>query len=77
MLERRRLARQYQSVPGNENTDLELGEDVVAQESGVLAPDPVPSLEAEIDSWDDQRAGTDSAEGEGQKTPSASSVGEN
>jgi hypothetical protein len=84
MLERRRLAKQYQVVPGDENDDIELGEGVVAQESGVLASVPVPSLEAEVDNWDEnaedawdeEPTGTDSAEGEGPKTPSASSAGD-
>ncbi len=82
MLERKRLAKQYAIVPGDEEADLELGEGVGSQESGVLASTPGPSLEAEVDNWDENAedawdedgvAGTD---GDGPKTPSASSAGE-
>jgi hypothetical protein len=84
MLERRRLAKQYQPTPGAESNDPELGEGVIAEESGMLASTPLPSLEAEVDNWnenaedawDEEPVGTDSAEGEEPKTPSASSAGE-
>ncbi|KAG4430267.1 hypothetical protein IFR05_014246 [Cadophora sp. M221] len=87
MLERKRLAKHYQAVPGDE--DLELGEGVGAQESGEVRGVSVPahrSVEEEVDNWDENledgwdedehTAGTDSAEGEGLKTPSASSAGD-
>ncbi|KAI9823290.1 MAG: hypothetical protein M1832_002514 [Thelocarpon impressellum] len=49
MLERRRKAKHYHVVPGDdEAVDLELGEGVGAQESGVG-----PSLEAQVDNWDE------------------------
>ncbi len=87
MLERKRLAKHYQVVPGEEEHDLELGEGVGAQESGtVSAAAPERSLEEEVDGWDEniedawddegQDITTDSAEGDGKMTPSASSAGE-
>jgi len=87
MLERKRLAKNYQVVPGDEEQDLELGEGVGAQESGVTAPVATgPTLAEEVDNWDeniedawddDEHAtGTESVEGDGPKTPSASSTGE-
>ncbi|KAH7369796.1 hypothetical protein BKA65DRAFT_521787 [Rhexocercosporidium sp. MPI-PUGE-AT-0058] len=88
MLERKRLAKHYQAVSGEEE-DLELGEGVGvgAQESGEVRVTPVQrTVEEEVDNWDenledgwdeDEHAtGTDSAEGEGLKTPSASSAGD-
>jgi hypothetical protein len=85
MLERKRAAKQYLAVPGDEEADLELGEGLSAQESGITTAAPVQSLEAEVDNWDENAedaweeegpAGTDSLEGEGPKTPSASSAGD-
>jgi len=89
MLERKRQAKQYQVVPGAEDQDLELGEGIGPQESGIVDPETAPatrSLEDEVDHWDEnapdeweeeqEAAGTDSAEGEGPKTPSASSAGD-
>jgi len=87
MLERKRLAKNYQVVPGDEEADLELGEGVGVQESGTttVAPAP-PTLDDEVDNWDENAedawdeeehaTGTDSAEGDGLKTPSASSAGD-
>jgi hypothetical protein len=87
MLERKRLAKSYQVVPGDE-ADLELGEGVGAQESGTTIADlPVPqSLDEEVDNWDENvedawdeeehATGTESVEGDGPKTPSASSAGD-
>ncbi|RFU30863.1 hypothetical protein B7463_g5498, partial [Scytalidium lignicola] len=86
MLERKRLAKSYQVVPGDEE-DLELGEGVGAQESGTTSREASrPTLDEEVDNWDenaedawdeDEHAtGTESGEGEGQKTPSASSAGD-
>jgi len=87
MLERKRLAKHYQVVPGDEEADLELGEGVGAQESGTVgAAAAAPTLEQEVDNWDENiddawdeeehATGTDSAEGDGPKTPSASSAGD-
>jgi hypothetical protein len=78
MLERKRLAKNYQIVPGDE--DVELGDGVGAQESGTVG---LARLDQEVDNWDenvadnwddDEPTGTD--EGDGPKTPSASSAGE-
>ncbi|KAF7882991.1 hypothetical protein EAF00_011480 [Botryotinia globosa] len=84
MLERKRLAKTYHVVPGDEEQDLELGEGVGAQESGVAAASR--TLDEEVDNWDenmedawdeDEQADVvESVEGEGLKTPSASSTGE-
>jgi len=85
MLERKRLAKQYQVVHGDEENDLELGEGVGAQESGTVVATPVaPSLDEEVENWDENLEDgweedehtADSAEGEGLKTPSASSAGD-
>jgi VanZ family protein len=87
MLERKRLAKHYQAVPGDEDQDLELGAGIGAQESGTTgALPPAPTLAEEVDNWDENNqdawdeeehvTGTDSGEGDGPKTPSASSAGE-
>jgi len=88
MLERKRLAKTYQAVPGDEDADLELGEGIGAQESGTTIADlPAPqTLDEEVDNWDENvedawdeeehATGTDSGEGDGPKTPSASSAGD-
>ncbi len=88
MLERKRLAKHYQIVPGDDETDLELGEGVGAQESGTVSATAVvaPTLDQEVDNWDenlednwddDHALGADNAtESEGLKTPSASSAGD-
>lgn len=83
MLERKRLAKSYHNVPGEGDLDLELGEGVGPQESGMTNGAPVRSVEEELDNWDENAedawdeeehtAGTD--EGESLKTPSASSAG--
>ncbi|KAF2399959.1 hypothetical protein EJ06DRAFT_466694, partial [Trichodelitschia bisporula] len=52
MLERKRKAKNYTSVPGDDlGADLELGEGVGAQETGVV--DASQSLEDEVDNWDE------------------------
>jgi hypothetical protein len=87
MLERKRLAKHYQAVPGDEEADLELGEGVGAQESGTTsAAAPALTLDEEVDNWDENiedawdeeehATGTSSGEGDGPKTPSASSAGD-
>jgi hypothetical protein len=72
MLERKRLAKQYQVVPGEE--DVELGEGVGAQDSGVVTTTTaVPTLDEEVENWDENLEDgweedehtADSAEGEG------------
>jgi len=80
MLERKRLAKHYTVVPGEEEHDLELGEGVGAQESGTVAA----TLEDEVENWDENLEDgweedehtADSAEGDDLKTPSASSAGD-
>ncbi|PBP19734.1 VanZ like family protein [Diplocarpon rosae] len=90
MLERKRLAKHYQIIPGAEDHahDLELGEGVGPQESGEIPGSArvPPTLDEEVDHWDENlgdgwnedehTTGTDSADGEGVKTPSASSMGD-
>lgn len=64
MLDRRRARRGYAAVPGQGETDIELGEssgDMVGQEEGVTDGSPPPAaarsggrtLEEEVDSWDE------------------------
>ncbi|OBT75739.1 hypothetical protein VF21_05959 [Pseudogymnoascus sp. 05NY08] len=90
MVERKRLRKNYSAVPGEDgdgDMDLELGEGSGAQESGVVPGHTAPaavSLEEEVDGWDENAedtweeddAGVVSPEGEGGKTPSASSGGD-
>jgi len=81
MLERKRLSKNYNLVPGEE-LDLELGEGVGAehegQETGVI---PGQTLEQEVDNWDENAEDWDdddlpttsgTEEGEGPKTPGSS-----
>jgi hypothetical protein len=78
MLERKRRDKHYDFTSG-EDADIELGEGVAGQETGVTREQ---TLEEEVDNWDenvenwevDEPTGTE-IEGEGQKTP-PSSVGE-
>lgn len=69
-------------VPGEdeEDHDVELGETVGQgeQESGVIPASTEPNVTEELDNWDenaedwDEDEHTESAEGEGQKTPASS-----
>ncbi|KAI5265301.1 hypothetical protein E4T47_08575 [Aureobasidium subglaciale] len=53
MLERRRAARNYQIVPGEEQ-DIELGENTTNQETGVLPISEQPAnITEELDNWDE------------------------
>ncbi|KAI5255701.1 hypothetical protein E4T42_01697 [Aureobasidium subglaciale] len=53
MLERRRAARNYQIVPGEEQ-DIELGDNTTDQETGVLPSSEQPaSITEELDNWDE------------------------
>lgn len=56
MLERKRQ-RRYSAVPGDEPTDLELGEGPSGQEEGITGDDTEPvrtrTLEEEVDNWDE------------------------
>lgn len=82
MLERKRQAKTYHAVPGDGDLDLELGEGVGAQESGTTGG--TRTVEEELDNWDenaedawDEEEHAHGAEdGEGLKTPSASSAGD-
>ncbi|KAF2851129.1 hypothetical protein T440DRAFT_467874 [Plenodomus tracheiphilus IPT5] len=49
MLERKRAARGYAAVAGDEERDIELGESVGDQESGVLRP----TVDEELERWDE------------------------
>ncbi|KAF2813669.1 uncharacterized protein BDZ99DRAFT_436054 [Mytilinidion resinicola] len=74
MLERKRAARGYNAVAGDE--DIELGEAVVDQESGVIRP--TPTVEEELDNWDENAEDWDESEvneanGGGKETPPSSS----
>ncbi|KAI5920518.1 VanZ domain protein [Camillea tinctor] len=57
MLERKRQRRQYNAVPGEDDADLELGENVGAgQEEGVMSAagnERNTTLEQEVDNWDE------------------------
>ena len=55
MLERKRLAKHYQVVPGHDtdDVDLELGEGVGTQTTGVQSAKPTRTLDEEVDNWDE------------------------
>ncbi|KAF2466695.1 uncharacterized protein BDR25DRAFT_73843 [Lindgomyces ingoldianus] len=55
MLERKRAARSYAAVAGDDidERDVELGESIGQQESGVLRPSGTASVEEELDHWDE------------------------
>lgn len=58
MLDRKRQTR-YQSVPGQDITDVELGEGIADQEEGITAPSSSargPTLQEEVDNWDENGA---------------------
>jgi len=73
MLERRRAARKYNVVPGedeDEEHDVELG--VVGQETGSIPASQSPDVTAELDNWDENADDWDEdeqTEGHGSKTP--------
>ncbi|GAB7351355.1 hypothetical protein MBLNU459_g2038t1 [Dothideomycetes sp. NU459] len=85
MLERRRAARNYSAVPGDDfdqDRDVELGESLGGhpQETGVIAATEPTNVADELDNWDenaedwdeDEPTTGESADGEGQKTPESS-----
>jgi hypothetical protein len=49
MLERKRAARGYGAVPGEDDLDVELGENVEGQETGVVRP----TVDEELERWDE------------------------
>ncbi|KAI0007899.1 hypothetical protein F4779DRAFT_481038 [Xylariaceae sp. FL0662B] len=70
MLERKRLRRQYNAVPGEDAADLELGEGVGHQEEGVMSAagnERAATLEEQVDNWDENAvdAWDDDEEGNG------------
>ena len=80
MLDRKRQAK-YDAIPGEEGAegDLELGEGIGPQETGIT--DTVGTAATADDNWDndadnweeeEQTTGTESAEGDGKITPSTS-----
>lgn len=60
MNERKRAARGYGAVPGDDVLDVELGENVEGQESGVVRP----TVEEELDRWDENAEDWESTEPE-------------
>ena len=86
MLERRRAAKNYSLVPGeelDEERDVELGETGAGhdeQGAGVVEPHQQPTVTEELDNWDenaddwdeDETAGTDGVKADAQKTSNGS-----
>jgi hypothetical protein len=60
MLERKRAARGYGAVPGDDDMDVELGENVDGQESGVVRP----TVDEELERWDENAEDWDTTEPE-------------
>jgi hypothetical protein len=60
MLERKRAARGYMAVAGDEERDIELGETVDGQESGVVRP----TVDEELERWDENAEDWDTTEPE-------------
>ncbi|KAI1770159.1 hypothetical protein F4818DRAFT_276851 [Hypoxylon cercidicola] len=69
MLERKRVRRQYNAVPGEDDGDLELGEGIGPQEEGVMSAagnERSATLEEEVDNWDENAVDAwDEDEGDG------------
>lgn len=75
MLERKRAARGYAAVAGDEDRDIELGESVHGQESGVVRP----TVEEELDQWDENAEDWETTEPEppnGHATENGGDVGD-
>ncbi|KAF1920562.1 hypothetical protein BDU57DRAFT_583946 [Ampelomyces quisqualis] len=60
MLERKRAARGYGAVPGEDDLDVELGESTESQESGVVRP----TVDEELEHWDENAEDWDTTEPE-------------
>jgi len=60
MNERKRAARGYGAVPGDDELDVELGENVEGQESGVVRP----TVDEELERWDENAEDWDTTEPE-------------
>jgi hypothetical protein len=60
MNERKRAARGYGAVPGEDDLDVELGEAPEGQESGVVRP----TVDEELERWDENAEDWDTTEPE-------------
>lgn len=60
MIERKRAARGYNAVAGDDDLDVELGENLSGQESGVIPP----TVDDELDRWDENAEDWDTTEPE-------------
>ena len=58
MLERKRAARGYAAVAGEDERDVELGEEFAGQETSVVGP----TVEEELDHWDENAEDWDDTE---------------
>jgi hypothetical protein len=58
MLERKRAARGYGAVAGDDDIDVELGEGIGGQESGVVRP----TVDEELERWDENAEDWDTTE---------------
>jgi len=63
MLERKRAARSYALVPGEDDGDVELGEAAERQENGITGARE-PTLEEEVDNWDENVEDWDAEDGD-------------
>ncbi len=85
MLDRKRQAKHYHIVPGDDgDLDVELGEGVRPQGDGAVGS-VAPSADGEAENWEEHEddnwdeeepTGTESLDGDGPKTPSSESAGE-
>jgi hypothetical protein len=60
MIERKRAARGYNAVAGDDDLDVELGENLGGQDSGVIRP----TVDDELDRWDENAEDWDTTEPE-------------
>jgi hypothetical protein len=58
MIERKRAARGYNAVAGDDDLDVELGENLGGQDSGVIRP----TVDDELDRWDENAEDWDTTE---------------
>lgn len=78
MLERRRAARNYHIVPGEElgDHDVELGESTAGQETGVMRNSEPPNVTEELDNWDENAEDWDNDEPSESFQPKKSQAGD-
>ena len=85
MLERKRQAKRYHLVNGDEGADVELGDGIGGQESSVVDRDTTQTLEEQVDNWDetvednwdeDDGMDADVVNGDGSKKPSGGKAGD-